>query len=112
MKTRQSTGRDFPAAYLQKLSCRNVCIAVVCLLIASYSSPSTAQPAIIVGTGSFLSHAGTVARELHVPCIVDVAECTTRFKTGQRLIVDASHCTIEVGSDAEDEQASPEAEND
>ncbi|NKB98375.1 MAG: hypothetical protein GKR90_07770 [Pseudomonadales bacterium] len=76
------------------------------ILIAPYTDPAWTPlfqkaAAIIVGTGSFLSHAGTVARELHVPCLVDVADCTTLYKTGEQLIVDASSCTIEVVHDAD-----------
>lgn len=71
------------------------------ILIAPYTDPAWTPlfqkaAAVIVGTGSFLSHAGTVARELHVPCLADVADCTTQFKTGDQIIVDASNCTIDV----------------
>ena len=71
------------------------------VLIAPYTDPSwtplfNRAGAIVVATGSFLSHAGTVARELQVPCIVDVADCMSRFQSGQRLRIDASKALIEV----------------
>jgi len=46
--------------------------------------------------GSFLSHAGTVAREYGLPCVVDVPDCTTRIRTGDRLLVDGEAGTVRV----------------
>jgi len=71
------------------------------ILVAPYTDPAwtplfTRAGGIIVGTGSFLSHAGTVARELQVPCIVDVKHCMQQITTGQRLRVDASNGTVEI----------------
>ena len=42
----------------------------------------------VVEVGSFLSHAGTVAREYGLPCVVDVTDCSSRIATGDRLFVD------------------------
>ena len=69
------------------------------ILIAPYTDPAWAPliqkaAAVIVNTGSFLSHAATIARELHVPCLVDVPDCTQRYKTGDPLYVDATNCII------------------
>ena len=69
------------------------------ILVAPYTDPAWTPlfqraAAVVVGTGSFLSHAGTVARELHLPCIVDVVDCTRRFKTGQPIFVDAQACIV------------------
>jgi pyruvate,water dikinase len=52
--------------------------------------------AVIVEVGSYLSHAGTVAREYGVPCVVDVEGCMERLVNGQRLRVDASNGRIQV----------------
>ena len=49
-----------------------------------------------VGIGSFLSHAGTVAREYQVPCLVDVRDCTRQIRTGQRIRVCATGGFVEV----------------
>jgi pyruvate,water dikinase len=63
------------------------------ILIAPYTDPAwtplflTAAGAV-VEVGSYLSHAGTVAREYGMPCVVDVAGCTTRIPTGTRIRVD------------------------
>lgn len=69
------------------------------ILIAPYTDPAWTPlfqkaAAVIVNTGSFLSHAATVARELHVPCVVNVPDCTRHYQTGDRLHVDATHCVI------------------
>lgn len=71
------------------------------ILVAPYTDPAwtplfTRAAGIIVGTGSFLSHAGTVARELQVPCVVDVKDCMQRITDGQRIRLDASNGAVEV----------------
>lgn len=76
------------------------------ILVAPYTDPAWTPlflnaAAIIVEVGSYLSHAGTVAREYGVPCIVDVHGCTKRLTTGQRLRVDATRGRIHVLSPAD-----------
>ncbi len=71
------------------------------ILVAPYTDPAwtplfPSAAAIIVEVGSYLSHAGTVAREYQIPCLVDVEACTRRLKTGQRVRVFASEGRIEV----------------
>jgi phosphoenolpyruvate synthase/pyruvate phosphate dikinase len=46
--------------------------------------------------GSYLSHAGTVAREYGMPCVVDVAECTKRIQTGARRHVDGDRGIVRI----------------
>jgi pyruvate,water dikinase len=46
--------------------------------------------AVITETGGILSHAATVAREYHLPCIVGTREATRVFRDGQRVAVDGS----------------------
>jgi pyruvate,water dikinase len=63
------------------------------VLVAPYTDPAwtplfLTAGAAVVEVGSFLSHAGTVAREFGLPCVVDVADCTSRIKTGDRVLVD------------------------
>jgi rifampicin phosphotransferase len=65
------------------------------ILVAPYTDPAwtplfLGAAAIVVETGSYLSHAGTIARELGVPCLVDVDGATTALRNGQRLCVDAT----------------------
>jgi rifampicin phosphotransferase len=52
--------------------------------------------AVVVEVGSFLSHAGTVAREYRIPCLVDVEQCTSQLRDGQRVRVLASEGRLEV----------------
>lgn len=65
------------------------------ILIAPYTDPAwtplflTASGAV-VEVGSYLSHAGTIAREYGLPCVVDAANCTERIKTGDRIRVNGS----------------------
>ena len=40
--------------------------------------------------GGLLSHGAVVARELGVPCVVDIRDATRRLRTGQRVLVDGS----------------------
>lgn len=63
------------------------------VLVAPYTDPGWTPlflnaGAAVVEVGSFLSHAGTVAREYGMPCVVDVAECTSRIQSGMTVEVD------------------------
>jgi pyruvate,water dikinase len=71
------------------------------VLVAPYTDPAwtplfLTAGAAVVEVGSFLSHAGTVAREYGLPCVVDVADCTTRIRTGDRLLVDGDTGVVRV----------------
>jgi pyruvate,water dikinase len=71
------------------------------ILVAPYTDPAwtplfPGAGAIVVEVGSYLSHAGTVAREYQIPCLVDVANCTRDLQTGQRARVFASEGRVEV----------------
>ena len=50
----------------------------------------------MVEIGSYLSHAGTVAREFGMPCVVDVAEATQRIRTGDRVAVDGDLGSVRI----------------
>ncbi|HEY2941761.1 MAG TPA: PEP-utilizing enzyme, partial [Vicinamibacteria bacterium] len=63
------------------------------ILVAPYTDPAwtplfLTAGAAVVEVGSYLSHAGTVAREFGMPCVVDVADCTRRIRTGDQVDVD------------------------
>lgn len=65
------------------------------ILIAPYTDPAwtplfLCAGAAVVEVGSYLSHAGTLAREYGMPCVVDVNDCTRLIRTGDRVRVDAS----------------------
>ncbi|NIM52805.1 MAG: hypothetical protein GTO22_26765 [Gemmatimonadales bacterium] len=71
------------------------------ILVAPYTDPAwtplfLTAGAAVVEVGSFLSHAGTVAREYGLPCVVDVADCTSRIRTGDRLLVDGDAGLVRV----------------
>ena len=73
------------------------------ILIAPYTDPAwtplfSRAGGVVVDTGSFLSHAGTVARELRVPCIVDAAGCMQNLQDGQMVRLDAASGTVEIVS--------------
>jgi pyruvate,water dikinase len=79
------------------------------ILVAPYTDPAwtplfLTAGAAVVEVGSFLSHAGTVAREYGLPCIVDVADCTARIRTGDHLLVDCTAGEVRVLNRAGDEQ--------
>jgi rifampicin phosphotransferase len=69
------------------------------ILVAPYTDPAwtplflTANAAVIE-VGSYLSHAGTIAREYGMPCVVDVTNCTSRITTGTRIIVDGTQGSV------------------
>jgi pyruvate,water dikinase len=56
--------------------------------------------AVVVETGSVLSHASIVARELGVPCVVGVHDATSWIKDGDWVDVDADRGLIRVSRDA------------
>jgi pyruvate,water dikinase len=65
------------------------------VLVAPYTDPAwtplfLTAGAAVIEIGSYLSHAGTVAREFGMPCVVDVADCTRKVQTGMRVDVDGS----------------------
>jgi pyruvate,water dikinase len=71
------------------------------ILVAPYTDPAWTPlfpvvAAVVVGIGSFLSHAGTVAREFQIPCLVDVAACTDQLQEGMRIRVNATDGYLEV----------------
>ena len=71
------------------------------ILVAPYTDPAwtplfPSAGAIVVEVGSYLSHAGTVAREYQIPCLVDVANCTRDLQSGQRARIFATEGRLEV----------------
>ncbi len=71
------------------------------ILVAPYTDPAwtplflTANAAV-VEVGSYLSHAGTIAREYGMPCVVDATGCTSRITTGTRIMVDGSNGEVTI----------------
>jgi pyruvate,water dikinase len=76
------------------------------ILVAPYTDPAwtplfPGAAAIVVEIGSYLSHAGVVAREYQIPCLVDVLGITRRVRSGQRLRVNATDGWLEILDAAE-----------
>ena len=83
-----------PASASNKLEPHNI-------LIAPYTDPGwtplfLSAAAVVVETGSYLSHAGTVAREFKVPCVVDATRCTDRIPDGALIRVFADSGVVEI----------------
>jgi pyruvate,water dikinase len=69
------------------------------VLVAPYTDPAwtplfLTACAVVVETGSLLSHASIVARELGVPCVVGVAGATRLLRDGVEVEVDASRGVV------------------
>ena len=65
------------------------------VLLAPYTDPAwtplfLTAGAAVVETGSYLSHAGTVAREYGMPCVVDVPDCTSLIRSGDLVTIDGT----------------------
>ena len=79
------------------------------ILIAPYTDPAwtplfLTAGAAVVEIGSYLSHAGTVAREFGMPCVVDLPDCTRQIQTGDRVKVDGSQGIVQLVSEKEGER--------
>ena len=75
------------------------------VLVAPYTDPAwtplfLVAGAAVVEVGSYLSHAGTVAREYGMACVVDVPDCTSRIRTGTRVEVDGNRGTVRILGEA------------
>jgi len=71
------------------------------VLVAPYTDPAwtplfLTAGAAVVEVGSYLSHAGTVAREFGMPCVVDVAEATQQIRSGDRIAVDGNLGSVRI----------------
>ncbi len=76
------------------------------ILVAPYTDPTwtplfPSLGGIVVELGSYLSHAGTIAREYQIPCIVDVAGCVARIQDGDHVTIDAVNGLVHLPEDSE-----------
>jgi pyruvate,water dikinase len=74
------------------------------ILIAPYTDPAwtplfLTAGAAVVEVGSYLSHAGTVAREYGMPCVVEVSGCTRLIQTGTKIRVSGDLGIVELLSE-------------
>ncbi len=71
------------------------------ILIAPYTDPAWTPLFLTAGAaaievGSYLSHAGTVAREFGMPCVVDLPDCTRNIQSGHRVLVDGNRGLVRI----------------
>lgn len=71
------------------------------VLVAPATDPSWAPlflvaGAVVIDTGSNISHAAVVAREMGIPAVVAAHDASLRIRSGQRLRVDGKAGTVEV----------------
>ena len=65
-------------------------VLVTTVLDAALGPLLTSAAGAVAEIGGLLSHGAVVARELGVPCVVDIHDATRRLRTGQRVLVDGS----------------------
>jgi pyruvate,water dikinase len=71
------------------------------ILVAPYTDSSwtpffLSAGGAVVEVGSYLSHAGTAAREYSLPCIVDVAGCTGQIQNGDLLWINGEKGEVQI----------------
>ena len=82
------------------------------VLVAPYTDPAwtplfLTAGAAVVEIGSYLSHAGTVAREFGMPCVVDLPGCTRFIPTGCRVRVNGDRGVVELVEQGPDSSPEP-----
>ncbi|HEY7511674.1 MAG TPA: PEP-utilizing enzyme, partial [Vicinamibacteria bacterium] len=65
-------------------------VLVAPVLDAALGPALAAAAGAVAEVGGLLSHGAVVARELGVPCVVDVRDATRRIRTGDLVVVDGS----------------------
>jgi len=71
-------------------------VIVAVITDASWGPLFLAAGAVVVETGSVVSHAAIVSRELGIPAAVSVADATRRIKDGTTITVDGNAGTVTV----------------
>jgi len=71
------------------------------ILVAPATDPSWAPlfllaGAVVIDTGTNISHAALVAREMGIPAVVSAGDASLRIRDGQRLRVDGASGSVEV----------------
>src|SRR5204862_4576008 len=65
-------------------------VLVAPVLDAAFGPILATAAGAVAEIGGLLSHGAVVARELGVPCVVDVRDATRRLRTGERVLVDGT----------------------
>ena len=69
-------------------------VLVTTVLDAALGPLLASAAGAVAEIGGLLSHGAVVARELGVPCVVDIHDATRRLRTGERVLVDGSAGTV------------------
>jgi pyruvate,water dikinase len=80
-------------------------VLVAPVLDAGHGPALAAAAGAVAEIGGLLSHGAVVARELGVPCVVDVREATRRLRSGDRVLVDGSSGRVVPMPEAEADEA-------
>ena len=84
-------------------------VLVAPVLDAAYGPLLAIAAGAVAEVGGLLSHGSVVARELGVPCVVDVAGATHRISTGDRVAVDGDSGRVwRLGSGIGGDPAAPD----
>jgi pyruvate,water dikinase len=62
----------------------------------SWASYFLGAAAVVIDIGGPLSHGAIVARELGLPCVINVGDATTRLRSGDRVRVDGVAGTVSI----------------
>ena len=85
-------------------------VLVAPVLDAAYGPLLAVAAGAVAEIGGLLSHGAVVARELGVPCVVDVRGATRALRTGERVVVDGgSGLVTRAWRDATEERGRPVA---
>lgn len=73
------------------------------VLVASTTDPAWTPlfldaAAVVIDVGGPLSHGAVIARELGIPCVINVKDATTRLRTGDRVTVDGTTGVVRRGA--------------
>lgn len=89
-----------PARVITSLSAQSTLepgeVIVAAITDASWGPLFLAAGAVVVETGSVISHAAIVSRELGIPAAVSVANATRRIRDGSTITVDGNTGTVDV----------------
>jgi pyruvate,water dikinase len=70
-------------------------VLVAPVLDAAFGPQLAVAAGAVAEIGGILSHGSVVARELGVPCVVDVRDATRAIRTGERILVDGNTGRVE-----------------
>lgn len=82
-------------------------VLVTRVLDAAYGPMLAVSSGAVAEIGGLLSHGAVVARELGIPCVVDVRGATRALRTGERIVVDGGSGLVTRAAAGPSASASP-----